>query len=396
MPRADERRGDSRRLEDQLLQWLATDAGEVLSVVDRVGAITYVTRASERLFGWVPAELEGRPADELFHPDDLKRLGGQPRPGERRAGTRIRYKHRDGSWRTVEARVRPILAVPSVGPIGLVVFSRDVTEQTTARQEGRHAAQRLAEVENQLAVLQRERDELLDRLGDEATTSGPSERLKAEFLQTISHELRTPLTAILGFSDLLANDDALRDRSELEIIRRNGRRLLDIVEDMLTVARAESGDLELHLVPTNVAVTARRVVESQRRLAEQRRLELSVEAAPQVVALGDELAITSILRHLLSNALKFTAEGGVVVHVDEVDDRVRVAVEDSGPGVPPRARQAIFGDFTQGDQSLTRRHGGIGVGLSLVRRLVALQGGDFGLEDRPGGGAVFWFSLPRA
>ena len=392
----EERRADNRRLEDQLLQWLAADAGEVLSVVDKSGELSYVTQSSERLFGWKPSELEGRPADELFHPDDLRLLGGRQRGGERRNGTRIRYRHRNGSWRTIEARVRPILSVPSIGPIGLVVFSRDVTEQSAAHQELRQNALRLAEVEAQLLELQDERDRLIERLGDPRAAAGPSDRLKAEFLQTISHELRTPLTAILGFSDLLANDDALKDRSELEIIRRNGRRLLDIVEDMLTVARAEAGDLELNLVPTNIAITANRIVDNHHRQAEQRDLQIRVETPPQAVAIADELAVTSILRHLLANALKFTARGEIVVTVEENDERVKVSVEDSGPGVAPRARDAIFHDFTQGDQSLTRRHGGIGVGLSLVRRLVALQDGEFGLDDRPGGGAVFWFSLPQA
>jgi PAS domain S-box-containing protein len=391
----EERRADNRRLEDQLLQWLAADAGEVLSVVDKTGALSYVTQSSERLFGWPPSELEGRPAEELFHPDDLRLLGGRQRGGERRNGTRMRCRHRDGSWRTIEARVRPILSTPGVGPIGLVVFSRDVTEQSAAHRELRQSALRLAEVEAQLVELQDERDRLIERLGDPRAGAGPSDRLKAEFLQTISHELRTPLTAILGFSDLLASDEALKDRSELEIIRRNGRRLLDIVEDMLTVARAESGDLELNLVATNVATTATRLVENNRRQAEQRNLQIRVEAPPQVVALADELALTSILRHLLANAIKFTARGEIVVRVSESDARVRISVEDSGPGVPARAREAIFHDFTQGDQSLTRRHGGIGVGLSLVRRLVALQDGEFGLDDRPGGGAIFWFSLPQ-
>jgi len=341
------------------------------------------------------ADLDRDGVEELFHPDDLRRLGGRPRGGERRSGARIRCRHRDGSWRTMETRVRPILSAPSVGAVGLVVFSRDVTEQSATHQELRQSARRLSEVEEQLLELQRERDQLLELLGDPAAADGPSDRLKAEFLQTVSHELRTPLTAILGFSDLLANDDALKDRSELEIIRRNGRRLLDIVEDMLTVARAESGDLELRPVPTNVSIAVNRVVESQRRVAEHRGLELHVEAAPQVVAMADELALTSILRHLLANALKFTARGEVVARVGEADGRVRVAIEDTGPGVPRRARDAIFHDFTQGDQSLTRRYGGIGAGLSLVRRLVALQEGEFGLDDRPGGGAAFWFSLPQ-
>ena len=394
MAATNERRGDNRRLEDQLLQWLAADSGEVLSVVDRMGAISYVTQAAERLFGRPPAELEGRPAEELFHPDDLRRLGGRPRGGERRAGARIRCRHRDGTWRTLEARVRPIVDAPGVGPIGLVVFSRDVSEMSAAHQELRQTALRLADVEEQLTELQSERDRLIERLGDPSAASGPSDRLKAEFLQTISHELRTPLTAILGFSDLLANEEGLRDRSELEIIRRNGRRLLDIVEDMLTVARAESGDLDLRPLPTNIAVTAARVVAGQQRVAELRDLGMRVAGEPTVVAMADELALTSILRHLLSNALKFTARGEIVVRVELADGRARVSVEDTGPGVPERARDAIFRDFTQGDQSLTRRHGGLGVGLSLARRLVALQEGEFGLDDRPGGGSIFWFSLP--
>jgi signal transduction histidine kinase len=270
-----------------------------------------------------------------------------------------------------------------------------VTEQSEAHRELRESSVRLAEIQGQLVELQEERDVLIERLGAQGAATGDADRLKTEFLQTISHELRTPLTAILGFSDLLANDEALENRAELEIIRRNGRRLLDIIEDMLTVARAEAGDLDLTLVPTNVSATVSRVVEAHRRQADQRGLQMWVVAPPEVVAMADELALTSIVRHLLGNALKFTRVGEIVVTVADADGSVRVSVADSGPGVPLGAREAIFRDFTQADQSITRRHGGVGVGLALVRRLVALQHGEFGLHDRPGGGAAFWFSLPQ-
>ena len=254
----------------------------------------------------------------------------------------------------------------------------------------------LRALEGRLADVKQERDRLLQLLENQYHDLQQSERLKREFLQTISHELRTPLTAILGFSDLLANEPDMPHKAELEIIRRNGHRLLDIVEDMITLARAESGALTLEIGPMQLATTAHRVVDLHQALARLNGLELRLDCPESVVTMADERAVETTLRHLVDNALKFTRTGDVLVTVTIEGPSVKVAVADTGPGVPEDARQRIFQGFTQGDQSVTRRHGGMGVGLAVAGRLTQMQQGQFGLDDRPGGGSVFWFSLPAA
>jgi signal transduction histidine kinase len=251
-------------------------------------------------------------------------------------------------------------------------------------------------LQDRLAAVEKERDRLIQLLEDQYQDLQNAERLKQEFLQTISHELRTPLTAILGFSDLLSSEPDMGHRMELEIIRRNGRRLLDIVDDMIMLAQAESGTLKLDIGPIQVVTPAKRVVDFHQALAALNGLELRLEAPKSAPALADEEAVEATLRHLVDNAIKFTRAGEVVVSITTADRSVKVAVADTGPGVPEEAAQRIFQGFTQGDQSLTRRHGGMGVGLAVARRLTQMQQGKFGLDERPGGGSVFWFTLPAA
>lgn len=618
-----ERRGGSRRIEDELLQRLARDSGEVLSVIDNSGVLTYVTPAAEQLFGWKGGELLGQEATRLFDSEDVGGPDGTPRQPERRKGRRLRVRHRDGSWRMIEARTQPLTAGPLDERIGMVIFSRDVTSESSARRELRQSEQRLrelidkapigiaefsldgvlldanpevcdlvgynkatlvgmdadtlvppelrearatalrpmlegkvqtvtyeltiisrdgrtiiaevistmlrnangsprsvlalmqdvterrklearvteqadlinlahdaifvktladgvltfwnpaaaqlygytateaigrastdllrtefpvarAEVEEILtrtgkwsgelmhltkkgepvwvesrwalirdragaprAVLEVNRDVTQQRhLGDERERLmailerqnrelRETDKLKNEFLLTISHELRTPLTAILGFSDLLAMDSPLAERTELEIIQRNGRRLLSIIEDLLTIAQVQAGDLRLRPRPINVAGLVRRVAETERLLAAEKGLQFHVVGSSEPAwAIADEMATSHVIRHLIGNAIKFTPTGEVVVTIQGSADEVRVQVEDTGIGIPAAARDFIFEDFRQVDQSVTRQYGGVGIGLSVVRRLVGLQGGTLGVEDRPAGGSLFWVALP--
>jgi len=147
----------------------------------------------------------------------------------------------------------------------------------------------------------------------------------------------------------------------------------------------------------DIAAVARRVVEQQLESANEKGLRLEFEGATgEAWGQADETATSHVLRHLVGNAIKFTSEGEVRVVVSTDENEVRVAVHDTGIGVPREARGLVFEEFRQVDQSITRRYGGAGIGLSVVSRLVNLQGGTLGLKDRPGGGSTFWFGLPAA
>ncbi|MEA2684560.1 MAG: hypothetical protein QOK05_2888 [Chloroflexota bacterium] len=381
------RRGRGRRREDEWVQWLAAESNEVLSVIDPAGSVSYVSPGAARLFGWEAQEVMGKPATYLYHPDDLRTLGAPPRPRERRRTLRLRCRHEDGDWRETASIVRPVInptGGEGIDGIGMVIISRDVSQDLAARRKLRQREDALEEGRAALAA----------RLATQDGLPSLRERLKEEFLQTISHELRTPLTAILGFSDLLAARGVSDEHPELDIIRKNGRHLLEMVDDMFVLARAEAGELRLEPRLVNVLDSAVRVAQMVRPTAEQKGLSLRLRLPGTVVAAADDVALDIILRHLLVNAVKFTDAGWVEVRADQSDMGVRVTVEDTGQGISPAVRDLVFAPFTQADQSMTRTHGGAGLGLALVRRLVELQGGELGLEPRRGGGSAFWFQLP--
>ena len=351
------------------------DAMFVKNVSDSI--ITFWNSAAERLYGYTAAEAVGRNSTDLLrtvYPGSAEEAEATLTETGEWSG-QLMHLTRSGEPVWVESRWGCIKDAGGK-PIATLEVNRDITS---------------------LAHLASERDELLQVLERQNQELRETDRLKTEFLLTISHELRTPLTAILGFTDLLVADSDISERDELEIIRRNGRRLLIIIEDILTLAQAQAGRLKLRLQPVNLASVVRRAVEKARPEALARGLDLAMGGTEEAVwATADEVAASHVVRHLLDNAIKFTSAGWVRVVVTPGPDVVRIAVSDTGIGVPEDARRLIFEEFRQADQSMTRRHGGVGIGLTVVNRLVDLQGGTLGHEDRAGGGSTFWFSLPAA
>ncbi|HZI19519.1 MAG TPA: ATP-binding protein [Pyrinomonadaceae bacterium] len=227
-----------------------------------------------------------------------------------------------------------------------------------------------------------------------------SNRLKDEFLATLSHELRTPLTAILGWSRMLATrelDEAVR-RTAVETIERNARAQQQIVEDILDVSRIIKGQLRLEPEPVDVCGVVESAVETVRPAAAAKRLRLEKRFGEGVCPVaGDARRLQQVVWNLLANAVKFTPAGGeVLVSVAQSDGHVRVAVEDTGVGIRREFLPYVFDRFRQGDQSTTRAHGGLGLGLAIVRHLVELHGGVVSAESGgEGRGARFIFELPH-
>lgn len=224
-------------------------------------------------------------------------------------------------------------------------------------------------------------------------------RLKDEFLATLSHELRTPLNAILGWTQLLLTrqlDPADADRA-LMTIRRNAEAQARLVSDVLDVSRIITGKLRLKVGPVDVAGVIDSVVESLRPAAEAREIQLYVGAVPPALTmLADPDRVQQIIWNLLSNAVKFTPPGGRVDLTVEVKDRrVEVTVRDTGAGIHPDFLPSLFERFRQADASTTRAHGGLGLGLAIVRHLVELHGGTVrGESEGEGRGATFTVALP--
>jgi PAS domain S-box-containing protein len=233
------------------------------------------------------------------------------------------------------------------------------------------------------------------------TREAELDRMKSAFVSTASHELRTPLNAILGYADMLRENACgpllERQRDVVERIIANAGGMMSLASNLLDHAQIEAGKLTLDFGPFRVGDLVNGVVSTMAVLAQAKGLELSVQIADRVpvVLVGDRQRLQQILINLVSNAIKFTDRGTVCIHLYRRDrNSWALEVSDPGCGIPPEARAYIFEPFRQVDDSLTREHGGVGLGLSIVKELVTLMGGEIQLESEVGRGSTFTIVLP--
>jgi two-component system sensor histidine kinase BarA len=228
-------------------------------------------------------------------------------------------------------------------------------------------------------------------------------RLKSDFLATMSHELRTPLNSILGFSELLAELPQLEEkhRRYVQNIQKSGRHLLEMINDILDLAKIEAGRMELRPTDFNIAQVVQAQCDLARPLAEKKHLDLRVHIPPDLPPMfQDQARVQQILNNLLSNAIKFTPEGGrITVSIDRQGDWLLMQVADTGIGIAEEDQQIIFEKFRQGStvlrsDSMAREYSGTGLGLSIVKELCRLMGGEVSLESQLGKGSTFTVRLP--
>jgi len=224
-------------------------------------------------------------------------------------------------------------------------------------------------------------------------------RLRDEFLATVSHELRTPLNAILGWAQLLREGKLDDDGSShaFEIIERNAKIQASLIEDILDVSRIITGKLRLDAEAVELVPLTEAAIDVVRPAAQAREIQLAVSLDPRAGSIrGDVNRLQQVLWNLLSNAIKFTPEGGrVMIRLQRVDNNARIVVSDTGIGIKPEFLPHVFDRFRQADSAFTRRHGGLGLGLAIVRHLVEMHGGTVQAESEgEGRGATFIVSLP--
>ncbi|HTO03301.1 MAG TPA: PAS domain-containing protein, partial [Opitutus sp.] len=349
---------------------------------DDDGNVTSWNTGAERLLGYAEQEILGHSARILFTPEDQargefeKEIRGAKSTG--RANDDRWHVRKDGS-RFFVTGMMVALYDDQGQRIGLAKIMRDITDRQRA----------IAERENLLEA------ERAARAEAERTS-----RLKDEFLATLSHELRTPLNAILGWTQVLkegVHDPAELDQA-LEVIDRNTRLQAQLIEDLLDMSRIVSGKVRLTLRPVDVAEVVASAIESVRTLAETRRIRLESSLPGDGATLtADRHRLQQIVLNLLSNAIKFTPpEGRVAVVVEVTTEDVRILVRDTGVGISRDFLPHVFERFRQADASTTRRHGGLGLGLSIVKQLVELHGGSVQADSAgEGQGATFEISLPH-
>lgn len=229
------------------------------------------------------------------------------------------------------------------------------------------------------------------------------DHLKSSFLANMSHELRTPLNSILGFSEvlLLGLDGPLTDlmTNDVQLIARNGKHLLSLINDVLDMAKIEAGRMNLVCEIFSLHDLIHESIDITRSLAREKDLYLRVEpgSQDQVMISADRVRIRQVMINVISNAVKFTEQGGVSIWVASTDDKVTIYIKDSGMGIPKDKLEMVFDEFSQIDTSSTRKVGGTGLGLPISRRLVQMHGGRMWAESegRPGSGSLFVIELPR-
>lgn len=244
-----------------------------------------------------------------------------------------------------------------------------------------------------------ERRQALVREKEARLEAEAANRVKDEFLSTLSHELRTPLTAIMGWSNLLVHNDIdpARQKHAIETIARNARSQAQLIDDLLEVSRIITGKVRLDFSPCELQPVIEAAVESVRPTAEAKGVRLEVFLDPNTgLVYGDCERLQQVVWNLLSNAIKFTPRSGSVsVHLKRIDSHAEISVADSGTGINPDFLPHVFDRFRQADGSTTRTHGGLGLGLAIVRHLVELHGGTARAESAgEGQGATFTVTLP--
>jgi len=300
------------------------------------------------------------------------------------------------------APLRWVLAYPvAIGNegAGAMVVAGIVEPAADAVEFIREAARQLAVALHNAWSHVRMRDKSI-ALAEQGERLTHANKVKTEFLASMSHELRTPLSAILGFADLLITSPkeqlSTRARESLERIKRNGEHLLGLINDVLDLAKADAGRIEVRLAPVNVPQLARACVAEVDSLstAKDVRLVADVGEAP-IEAVTDAKRVRQILLNLLSNAIKFTDRGEVVLSVRATATEIRLAVRDTGIGIPAHAIKELFQEFHQLEAGDGRRYDGTGVGLALSRRLARALGGEIDVRSGEGEGSTFTLVLPR-
>ncbi len=372
----------SLRVSERWFQDLFDRAPDPMCSFDALsGEILECNQTLADALGYSKHEVLGRPVLDLCEPDSVPAAASVLASFMRREPIRdedLKLRRRDGTALDVSLSMSAVTS-----EAGEIVRARSIWRDITARKRA-----------------QQEQADLLAREQAARRQAEEADRLKDEFLASVSHELRAPLNPILGWVHVLRQggvSGAVFDRA-LTAIERSARVQKQLVEDLLDASRITSGKLKLVMARVEMASIVDAAVDATRPTAAAKGISIITthDPADAGAVLGDPDRLQQVVWNLVGNAIKFTPGGGEVrVFVRQTASRVEIVVSDTGPGIAPEFIPYLFDRFRQADGSTTRRHGGLGLGLSIVRHLVELHGGDVRVQKpREGRGATFVVSLP--
>ena len=357
--------------------------------------------------GW--ASIFGYTADEflaefstveddarLIHPEDRELYRRYYTSSDDEVVIEYRICRKDGDIRHIRQDYQVISQDTPDSDRALVTII-DITEQVLREIELDDARQADADRAATLEQLNRALLETQDQVRNAQQQAEQANQAKSQFLATMSHEIRSPLHVLLTMNSLLAESDLTAEQREyVNLASDGGQNLMSLINDILDLSKIETGKLELQYDWFNPHQTIEQIVEYHYGRAEEKGIELIGVTSPVAAEMchGDENRVRQILINLVTNAIKFTHTGGVIVRLLPSDQGIEIQVEDSGIGIAEDRQDQIFDEFNQGEQGTTRKYGGTGLGLSIVRRLVGLMDGHVALESVEGEGSLFRVVLP--
>ncbi|MET0752251.1 MAG: ATP-binding protein [Pyrinomonadaceae bacterium] len=384
---ASSRRKAEKELREQreLLQVTLESIGDAVIATGIDGKINFINPTAENLTGWKIEEAEGRPLEEIFHiiNEETRAPVESPFTAIKREGLVVGLANhtilitKDGREIPIEDSGAPIKD-DGGKVIGAILVFHDITERRAS---------------------ERERERLFESEQSARGEAEDANRLKDEFLATVSHELRTPLNAILGWSSMLKKGMLKEEnvRNAMTIIERNAKAQAEIISDILDVSRIITGKLQIESEPVELAPLIQAAVETQQPAADAKSIALKLSLDENAgLVVGDADRLQQVIWNLVSNAIKFTPNGGSVeVSLEQIDSNIEINVSDSGIGIEAKFLPFVFERFRQADSSTTRADRGLGLGLAIVRHLVELHGGTvYAASD--GNGSTFTVKLPLA
>ena len=361
------------RMSEAKFRSITEQLKDVVFITDNKGQVAYISPSAQLIFGYSPQEMTGEPFMRFLDESDVPIALSQFRTSLESGSTddlrTFLMKHKDGS--TFFGELSSNVFYQGDQPIGTIGLIRDITAKKHVEQELIKAKEHAEE----------------------------SDRLKSAFLANMSHEIRTPMNGILGFAGLLKEPQLTGDEQQnyIRIIEKSGKRMLNIINDIVNIAKIESWQMEISIREININEKVEDIFAFFNLEVEKKGLQLLVAKAlpiKEAIIKSDGEKLYAILTNLVGNALKFTQVGSVEIGVEKKGDFLEFFVKDTGKGVPENQRKIIFERFRQSNDLITAPYEGAGLGLSISKAYVEMLGGEIWLESELGKGSAFYFTIP--